>query len=73
MERVSRGVETIIGGISMNMEITKCKRVALIVIISLFAPFISDNIWNYNGIEFFLQYAMLFAITLFFLLSFIVN
>lgn len=55
------------------MEITKCKRVALIITISLFAPFISDNIWNYNGIEFFLQYAMLFAVTLFFLLSFIVN
>lgn len=58
---------------SMNMKITKCKRIALIIIISLFAPFISDNIWNYNGIEFFLQYAMLFAITLFFLLPFIVN
>lgn len=55
------------------MEITKGKKVALIIIISLFAPFISDNIWNYNGIQFFLQYAMLFAITLFFLLSFIVS
>jgi hypothetical protein len=60
-----------VGG--MSMEITKGKRVALIIIISLFAPFISDNIWNYNGIEFFLQYAMLFAITLFFLLPFIIN
>ena len=57
----------------MSMELTKCKRVALIIIISLFAPFISDNICNYNGIEFFMQYAMLFAITLFFLLPFIVN
>lgn len=55
------------------MEITKGKRVVLIIIISLFAPFISDNIWNYNGIEFFLQYAMLFAITLFFMLGFIIN
>lgn len=55
------------------MEITKGKRVALIIIISLFAPFINDNIWNYNGIEFLMQYAMLLAITLFFLLPFIVN
>ena len=57
----------------MSMEITKGKRVALIIIISLFAPFTNDSIWSYKGIEFFLQYAMLFAITLFFLLVFIVN
>ena len=55
------------------MEITKRKRVVLIIVISLFAPFINDNIWYYNGIEFFMQYAMLLAITLFFLLLFIVN
>lgn len=55
------------------MKITKGKKVALIIIISLLIPFINDNIWNYNGIEFFMQYAMLLAITLFFLLVFVVN
>ena len=44
------------------MEITKGKRVALIIIISLLSPLYNDHLWNYIGIEFFLQYAMLFAI-----------
>ena len=38
--------------------------------LSLLAPLNNDNIWNYKGIEFFLQYAMLFAIA-FVLLYFI--
>lgn len=51
------------------MDMTKYRRWALIII-SLLAPLNNDNIWNYKGIEFFLQYAMLFAIA-FVLLYFI--
>ena len=46
------------------MEITKRKRITLIIVISLLAPFLNENLHNYSGIEFMVQYAILFAIAL---------
>lgn len=46
------------------MEITKCKRIALIIVISLLAPSLNENLHNYSGIEFMVQYVILFAIAL---------
>lgn len=51
-----------IGG--MSMEITKRKRITLIIVISLLAPLLNENLHNYSGIEFMVQYAILFAIAL---------
>ena len=47
-----------------SMEITKRKRIALIIVISLLAPFLNENLHNYSGIEFMAQYVILFAIAL---------
>ncbi len=46
------------------MEITKRKRITLIIVISLLAPLLNENLHNYSGIEFMVQYAILFAIAL---------
>lgn len=32
----------------------------LAIVISLLLPFINENIWNYDGIDFFINYIILF-------------
>lgn len=36
----------------------------LAIVISILLPFINENIWNYDGIDFFINYIILFLFAL---------
>ena len=54
----------------MGTKIIKArlKRLFYVVLVSLILPFLNENLWGYNGKEFWLYYSILFGIVFVFLI-----
>lgn len=40
------------------------KKYIFAIVVSILLPFINENIWNYDGINFFINYIILFIVAL---------